>query len=75
MKYIVKVGFSGYMIQEYEVDAATEEDATAMLETAISEDGSLTGFGLPATKIVALSAPDMEVTGWDIQDIEEGDNE
>lgn len=74
MKYIVKVGFSGYMIQEYEVDAATEEDATALLETAISEDGSLTGFGLPATKIVALSEPDMEVTGWDIQDIEEGDN-
>ena len=74
MKYIVKVGYSGYMVQEYEVDADTKEDATALLETAISEGhfNSMPYFG---EKIIPVSLPDMEITGWDIQDIEEEEGE
>lgn len=76
MKYIVKVGYSGYMVQEYEVDADTKEDATALLETAISQDGGQSGQeGYNGGHIIALSVPDMEVTGWDIQDIEEEEGE
>jgi len=77
MKYIVKVGYSGYMVQEYEVDADTKEDATALLETAISEGGLENFNTMPyfGEKIITLSLPDMEVTGWDIQDIEEEEGE
>jgi hypothetical protein len=67
--YIAKVGFSGYFFHAYEVTASTEEEARVLLETAITEDGWQEAD--TAENIVSLSTDCMEITDWDINDIEE----
>jgi uncharacterized ubiquitin-like protein YukD len=76
-KYDVKVGFSGYFFQEYEVTASTEEEARELITTVIQEEGWQEAGAIE--NITSLGGnsdiTDMEITDWDIDEIAEAEEE
>ena len=77
VKYDIRVGFSGYFLQNYEVKAPTKEAAEELLEHAIANDAWLEPEVLDNVSCEGhkrhpnRNAPEMEITDWHIDDTEE----
>ena len=71
-KYDVRVGFSGYFFQEYEVTASTEEEARKLITTVIQEEGWQEAGAIE--NITSLGG-NSDITDWDIDEIAEAEEE
>ena len=80
-KYDVRVGFSGYFFQKYEVTASTEEEAREFITTVIQEEGwreagaieNITSLGGNSDMTDVTENWLMEITDWDIEEMVKAD--